>query len=274
MVNKKTIINNVLITLVCLFFVVTNVYGERQVQISRPGTVRKLVESEFLEQNSNKLSYTDSQEELFELLESSHILIKVEQEQLAGLIKNLQTDDIKMLHEIASKVSLKVDKDKKMLNRLVNNVDKLINNRYSRIVARAKKRNIEDAKEALFSFEQAFTDKFILMFDCNRCDKAENYQNIIKNNTLFLIENDEFTSIPALWDEIRLMINTPYKRWNKKYNKLEKKLKRGKKDFQIYYESITFQETNFVKIFYIIKQLLKQITEADAPDIVFHQWDN
>src|SRR3989339_833525 len=154
------------------------------------------------------------------------------------------------------------------------NLDKLIDNRYSKIVARARDNDLKATHEALFSFERDLEGNFIEMFECNRCDKVQNYNNIIKNNVLFLIENDEFTSVPALWNEISLMINVPYKRWNKKYNKLQKDLKEGEKDYQIYYESITFEETRFVKTFHAVKQLLKQITETDSPDFVFHERDD
>ncbi|MBU0468953.1 MAG: hypothetical protein KKD07_08770 [Candidatus Omnitrophica bacterium] len=281
MINKKINIKNVQLVLVYLFcgfslYVPPIEAGVTSSGIKPfPGIPRYVAESsEGIISNSSYSGQKNDQEKLFKLLDSSHILIKVEQEQLVGMIVNLHTDDITILHEIASKISLKIDKDKKKLRRLVNNVDQLVNNRYSKVVARAREGDMKAAQEVLFSFEEGFEKNFIEIFECNRCDKVGNYKNIIKNNALFLIENDDFTSVPELWNEISLMIKVPYKRWNKKYNKLQKKLKDGEKDYQIYYESITFEETRFVKTFHAVKQLLKQIAETDAPDFVFHEWDD
>lgn len=274
MVNQKFVINSLLFVLAAFFFVVQNSYSAGQVNYEIVPSDTNKGKARLISANNDHSGPIRSQDKLLSLLEASHILLKVEQEQLVAMVINLNTEDIKTLHEIASKLSIKVDKDKKMLKRLVDNIDKLIHNRYSKIVARVKDSDIKDAKEALFSFERTFDDRFIQLFDCKKCDNVENYKNIIRTNTLFLVENDEFVSIPELWDEIRLMVNVPYKRWSKKYNKLEQKLKEKKKDFQIYYESISFQETDFVKTFYIVKQLLKQITETDAPDFIFHERDD
>ncbi|HBG61085.1 MAG: hypothetical protein A2Y03_11485 [Omnitrophica WOR_2 bacterium GWF2_38_59] len=279
--NKKIIIKSVWLVTVCLFFVLSFYIPPIEAGVTTsgikpfPNIPRYIADNEEgVIPNSAYSVKQEDLEELFKLLDSSHILIKVEQERLVVIISNLRTDDLTILHEIASKISLKIDKDKKKLQRLVNNLDKLIDNRYSKIVARARDNDLKATHEALFSFERDLEGNFIEMFECNRCDKVQNYNNIIKNNVLFLIENDEFTSVPALWNEISLMINVPYKRWNKKYNKLQKDLKEGEKDYQIYYESITFEETRFVKTFHAVKQLLKQITETDSPDFVFHERDD
>ena len=187
---------------------------------------------------------------LYDLTEADRILSRDEGkllEQLLEVVFNRYTRSVPLLKSTALSITDKAVKDRGNLQFLLGDLEKLAQEKYSSKIGRIKPKNLNSCFERM--------DRLIAGMQKGRPEfnqpqkklDASDYIKIINANSVFLTGTGEAESAVGVWTSIQNATEKAYLRWEKKYQKLLKKINEQKgKDAE---ELLSDEELKFIKTF-------------------------